>query len=86
MRSHFPHCPHTVPTPFTNTQGEELDHHDAKAARDEARVPLLEAAVVKGIKKTGMVYSPGKSWAAGLLLVAFSIVIMVTTVVTTFMH
>ena len=40
----------------------------------------------KGIKKTGLVYQPGKSWAAGLLLVAFAVFIFTITIVTTFIH
>ncbi|KAJ9523204.1 hypothetical protein QJQ45_023990, partial [Haematococcus lacustris] len=45
--------------------------------------PLLRLAANKGIKKTGLVYSPGKSWAAGIFLVALSLAILVLTVVTT---
>ena len=47
------------------------------------RVPLLLVASSKGIKKTGLVYQSGKSWAAGLLLVTLSIIIFVITIVTT---
>ncbi len=36
-------------------------------------------AVSKGIKKTGLVYSPGKSWAAGLVLVVFAVFIFAVT-------
>jgi hypothetical protein len=41
-------------------------------------------AASKGIKKTGLVYSPGKSWAAGLVLVTFAVFIFSITMITTF--
>ncbi len=55
-------------------------------SQDPLRIPMLMAASSKGIKKTGLVYSPGKSWAAGLLLVAFAVVIFSITILTTFVH
>mmetsp|Transcript_11114 Transcript_11114/g.19381 ORF Transcript_11114/g.19381 Transcript_11114/m.19381 type:complete len:510 (-) Transcript_11114:222-1751(-) len=41
--------------------------------------PLLQEAAEKGMKKTGIVHAPGKSWAAGLGLVIFSIFILLVT-------
>ena len=61
--------------PFLSSIDPQLDQ--------SVRVPLLLAASSKGIKKTGLVYQSGKSWAAGLLLVTLSIIIFVITIVTT---
>ena len=47
---------------------------------------MLLAASEKGIKKTGLVYQPGKSWAGGIVLVGFAVFIFVVTMVTTFIH
>jgi hypothetical protein len=41
-------------------------------------------AVRKGIKKTGLVYSPTRSWIAGLVLAVFAIFIFIVTIVTAF--
>jgi len=49
-------------------------------------VPLLQAAATKGIKKAGIVYSPGRSWLVGMLLVTLSTFIFVITIYTTFVH
>jgi len=59
------------------------DSEEAAAAEADAmRVPLLRQAVRKGIKKTGLVYSPRKSWAAGLVLVIFALFIFAVTIIT----
>jgi hypothetical protein len=46
--------------------------------------PMLRAAALKGIKKTGLVYSPGKSWVAGICLMVVGILIFAITIVTAF--
>jgi len=45
---------------------------------------MLRQAALKGIKKTGLVYSPGKSWAAGMVLLFAGIGIFSITIVTAF--
>lgn len=42
----------------------------------------LRLAAQKGIKKTGLVYSPGKSWVAGIALLLVGIAIFVVTILT----
>lgn len=44
--------------------------------------PMLRQAAQKGIKKTGLVYSPGKSWVAGIILLLVGVAIFVITLVT----
>lgn len=54
-------------------------HPRDDSALDE---PMLRQAAQKGIKKTGLVYSPGKSWAAGIVLLFVGVGIFVITIVT----
>lgn len=44
--------------------------------------PLLADPEEKGIKRVGLVYSPRKSWWAGVVLVVLSVAIFVITIVT----
>ena len=44
--------------------------------------PLLADPREKGIKRVGLVYSPRKSWWAGVVLVVLSVAIFVITIVT----
>ena len=63
------HCAHVRVQDPTWTH-ETMDEH------------MLRQAAVKGIKKTGLVYSPGKSWAAGIALLLVGVGIFVITIVT----
>ena len=44
--------------------------------------PLLADPKEKGIKRVGLVYSPRKSWWAGLVLVILSVAIFIITIAT----
>ncbi len=47
--------------------------------------PLLRHAAekgIKGIKRTGLIYSPTKSWIAGAALVLFSLFVLAVTLAT----
>lgn len=49
---------------------------------NETRRPLLADPKERGLKRVGLVYSPRKSWWAGIVLVVLSIVIFVITIAT----
>ena len=49
-----------------------------------ARPAYLADPDERGIKRVGIIYSPRKSWWAGVLLVLLSIVILIITLVTAF--
>jgi hypothetical protein len=40
----------------------------------------------QGIKRVGLIYSPRKSWWAGMIFVVLSIVIFIITIVTAFVQ
>ena len=44
--------------------------------------PLLADPREKGMKRVGLVYSPRKSWWAGIILVALSVLIFIITIAT----
>lgn len=44
--------------------------------------PLLADPAEKGIKRVGLVYSPRKSWWAGVVLVVLSVLIFTITILT----
>lgn len=44
--------------------------------------PLLADPREKGLKRVGLVYSPRKSWWAGVILVALSMLIFIITIAT----
>lgn len=44
--------------------------------------PLLADPKEKGLKRVGLVYSPRKSWWAGVILVALSVLIFIITIAT----
>lgn len=50
--------------------------------REGLNEALLRQAVAQGIKKTGIVYSPGKQWVAGVFLVVMSVVVLAITLAT----
>ena len=53
-------------------------------AREELASPLLASRNEQGIKRKGIIYSPRKSWWAGMTFVVLSIVIFAITIVTAF--
>lgn len=48
--------------------------------------PLLADPREKGMKRVGLVYSPRKSWWAGMVLVALSVLIFIITIATAIHH
>ena len=48
--------------------------------------PLLASPNEKGIKRVGIIYSPRKSWWAGMIFVVLSILIFLITIVTAFVQ
>ena len=55
-------------------------------AREEIVSPLIAHPHEKGIKRMGIIYSPRKSWWAGMVFVALSILIFMITIVTAFVQ
>ena len=49
---------------------------------DDNERPLLADPKERGMKRVGLVYSPRKSWWAGVVLIVLSIVIFVITIAT----
>ena len=48
--------------------------------------PLIASPHEKGIKRVGIIYSPRKSWWAGMTFVVLSILIFLITIVTAFVQ
>ena len=44
--------------------------------------PIIASRHEKGIKRVGILYSPRKSWWAGMILMVLSVLIFVITIVT----
>ena len=44
--------------------------------------PIIASRHEKGIKRVGIIYSPRKSWWAGMILMVLSVLIFVITIVT----
>lgn len=59
-------------------------HGDSSAGH--TRIPLLQRTADHGIKKSGIIYSPRKSFFAGWVLVGLSAGVFAITLVTTFVH
>uniref|UniRef100_A0A7S3VGS3 Amino acid transporter transmembrane domain-containing protein n=1 Tax=Dunaliella tertiolecta TaxID=3047 RepID=A0A7S3VGS3_DUNTE len=55
---------------------------DPSWTHDTMDEPMVRQAALKGIKKTGLVYSPGKSWAAGIMLLVVGVGIFGITLLT----
>lgn len=64
--------------------GGESSSEGAGVSPDVSDVtrPLLADPQEKGLKRVGLIYSPRKSWWAGVVLVALSITIFVITILT----
>lgn len=54
----------------------------ASTAASGSNTPLLARPGDLGIKRVGIIYSPRKSWWAGVFFVTLSIAIFVVTIVT----
>ena len=65
-------------------EGEESSSEGAGALPDVSDVtrPIRADPQEKGLKRVGLVYSPRKSWWAGVVLVALSIAIFIITILT----
>lgn len=61
-------------------EGEEVQ--DGLPDVSDTSRPLLADPREKGIKRVGLVYSPRKSWWAGIILVALSVLIFIITIAT----
>ena len=68
----------------SNANGEDIGDN-LPSVNDTSR-PLLADPREKGIKRVGLVYSPRKSWWAGVILVALSVLIFVITIATAIHH
>ena len=53
-------------------------------AREQLASPLLARKDEQGIKRKGIIYSPRKSWWAGMTFVVLSVLIFAVTIVTAF--
>jgi len=62
--------------------GEECSSEAALPDVSDVTRPMLADPQEKGLKRVGLVYSPRKSWWAGVVLVALSITIFVITILT----
>lgn len=63
-------------------EGEGMDAEGGLPDVSDLSRPLLADPREKGIKRKGLVYSPRKSWWAGLVLVFLSAAIFVITILT----
>ena len=61
-------------------EGEDVQ--DAVLDVSDTSRPLLANPREKGIKRVGLIYSPRKSWWAGVILVALSVLIFIITIAT----
>ena len=50
------------------------------------QTPLLADTNERGIKRTGLIYSPRRSWWLGIALISLSIAIFIITVATQLYH
>lgn len=67
---------------FGGVGGEESSSEAALPDVSDVTRPMLADPQEKGLKRVGLVYSPRKSWWAGVVLVALSITIFVITILT----
>ncbi len=61
-------------------EGEDVQ--DAVLDVSDTSRPLLANPREKGLKRVGLIYSPRKSWWAGVILVALSVLIFIITIAT----
>ncbi len=57
-------------------------NYEAPLANPDLGTPILASRHEQGIKRVGIIYSPRKSWWAGVVLMVLSILIFVITIVT----
>jgi hypothetical protein len=62
------------------------DSAELLAGQEHAATAFLASRHEKGIKRVGIIYSPRKSWWAGMTFVVLSIVIFIITIVTAFVQ
>ncbi len=58
----------------------------ALESQEELAMSFLASRNEQGIKRVGLIYSPRKSWWAGMIFVILSIVIFIITIVTAFVQ
>ena len=58
----------------------------ALESQEDIAMSFLASRHEQGIKRVGLIYSPRKSWWAGMIFVVLSIVIFVITIVTAFVQ
>ncbi len=73
------------------TESSALEEADSSAgaaleSQEELAMSFLASRHEQGIKRVGLIYSPRKSWWAGMIFVVLSIVIFIITIVTAFVH
>ncbi|EIE22920.1 hypothetical protein COCSUDRAFT_47742 [Coccomyxa subellipsoidea C-169] len=73
------------------TESSAVEEADSSAgaaleSQEELAMSFLASRHEQGIKRVGLIYSPRKSWWAGMIFVVLSIVIFIITIVTAFVH
>lgn len=58
----------------------------ALESQEELAMSFLASRNEQGIKRVGLIYSPRKSWWAGMIFVILSILIFIITIVTAFVQ
>ena len=56
--------------------------YEAPAEDPDLGTPMIASRHEKGIKRVGIIYSPRKSWWAGMILMVLSVLIFVITIIT----
>ena len=56
--------------------------YEAPVQDPDLGTPIIASRHEKGIKRVGIIYSPRKSWWAGMILMVLSVLIFIITIVT----